>query len=150
MHPSSVPSDTAAAGVRSKLTIEPAAAELRRMSLWLQAQARAAALGEQVAYSLEVCANEAVTNIIEHSRGHPPALPIHLCFVADDREFSLSIEDRALPFDPIAAQVPAPPTDLDRAAPGGLGLVLIRGLLPASRYVREGDRNVLMLRGTLR
>lgn len=131
---------------RSSLRIGSVPTELRRLSHWLNEEARQARLAPDAAYALELCANEAVTNILVH--GRPAEERILLEFAADESEFSLRIEDHAPPFDPLGAELPALPSSLDEATPGGLGLVLIRRLLPASHYTRVGDRNVLVLRGS--
>lgn len=131
---------------RASLHIDSVPAELRRLSHWLSEEAKQARLAPEAAYALELCANEAVTNILVH--GRPAEERILLEFAADDAEFSLRIEDCAPPFDPLGGELPGLPSSLDDATPGGLGLVLIRRLMPASRYIREGDRNVLVLRGS--
>lgn len=61
-----------------------------------------------------------------------------------DSLLRVCIEDDAGPFDPTSAPLPKP-VPLERASPGGRGLVLIRGLAPAVRYERRGGLNRLTL-----
>jgi len=117
------------------------------MSEWLRAAADAAALEPTDAHSLELCANEAIANIVQHGSPSDRRMPIDLQVIADDRSFALMVEDRAGHFDPVTAQLPDLPASLDNARIGGLGHVLIQRLLPGSHYQREGERNVLGLRG---
>lgn len=131
----------------SCLRISTDLGELRRMSEWLRAAADAASLAPTDTHSLELCANEAIANIVQHGSPSERAMPIELTFCADDRSFALKVEDHAGHFDPVSARLPDLPDSLDAAGIGGLGLVLIQRLLPGSDYQREGDRNVLVLRG---
>lgn len=132
----------------SSLRIANDLAELRRMSTWLRDAAQAAALGAKDAYTLELCANEAVTNSSSYGHATDGHRAIVLEFTADAERFALRIEDEADPFDPMAARLPDAPASLEAAPIGGLGLVLIHRLLPHSQYRRDGDRNILVLQGS--
>ena len=120
-------------------------AELRRMSAWLVGEARALGVPAPVVDDLEVCANEAVTNVInygfEGGRRHEIALRI----AVDARQVSLQIEDDGRPFNPLDLPERPDPPSLREAPVGGFGVRLIRRLMPASRYERRGGRNVLTL-----
>ena len=50
-----------------RLIIRNDVAELRRMSEWLVGSGQAAGLSKEVLSRLEVCANEAVSNIISYA-----------------------------------------------------------------------------------
>lgn len=130
------------------LTIGTDLGELRRMSAWLRAVAATAALAPDDAHALELCANEAIANIVQHGQPSRAAMPIELRFSADERGFALRVEDRAGAFDPMAAALPPAPCSLEEARIGGLGVLLIQRLLPETRYQRDGEFNVLMLRGS--
>ncbi len=114
--------------------------ELQRLAVEAAEQA---GLNEATRQHVELVLEETLVNIIRH------AYPAD----ATDRpvELTLVVADHGRPFDPmsedadtidLAANLDA---DLDSRAPGGLGLILIRGMSRAS-YERRDDANVLTLR----
>lgn len=119
--------------------------ELRRMSAWLEARSRLLGMPDRRREDLEVCANEAVTNVIAHGWEAPGDHRISLRLERLGGEIMLEIADEGRPFDPLAGPPHATSLDLASAPVGGLGLPLIRGLLPRSRYARIEGRNVLTL-----
>jgi serine/threonine-protein kinase RsbW len=56
----------------------------------------------------------------------------------------ITYEDATPPFDPLA-HTPPPSLTAEEQAPGGLGLVLVRGLCASLTYSRIGDRNRVTL-----
>jgi len=119
--------------------------ELRRMSAWLVAEARALGVPQPLVDDLEVCANEAVMNTISYGWDDGSRHEISLRIAADTGSVSLEIEDDARPFDPFSAPEHADPASLAEAQIGGLGVRLIRRLMPASHYARRDGRNLLTL-----
>ncbi len=119
--------------------------ELRRMSAWFEASSRSLGVPERSREDLEVCANEAVTNVIAHGWDSSGEHSIALRLERLGSDIALEIVDEGRPFDPLAGPSQAISLDLESAPVGGLGLPLIRGLLPRSRYARIQGRNVLTL-----
>ena len=129
----------------ARLIIRNEITELRRMSDWLVANGQAAGIPSAVLHRLEVCANEAVTNIISYayddSESHEIALELYR--TADGAR--LVIRDDGKPFNMLAAPEHHQPASLADARIGGLGLPLLRGLMSHCVYQRENGFNVLSL-----
>ena len=119
--------------------------ELRRMTDWLRASAAAAALPADLLHKLDVCANEAVTNIISYAYDDARRHEITVELNAIPNGAALVIRDDGKPFDFLAAPASAAPMSLDDAAVGGLGIQLIRRLATRCEYRRENGINVLSL-----
>lgn len=119
--------------------------ELRRMSAWLRDACAELGLGESSAYDLEVCANEAVANVITHACGAGAAHRIRLRIAREGEAVRLDIEDDAQPYDPLSRPPVQLPASLEDARIGGLGVHLMRTLMRECRYVRRDGRNVLSL-----
>jgi len=89
--------------------------------------------------------DEAVTNIIIHGyRGAPGKIALSAELIGDD--IVITLEDRALTFDPMSV----PPPDLTvpphRRRPGGMGIHLIRLATDSVRHrPRPGGGNILTL-----
>ena len=128
-----------------RLIIRSELAELRRMSEWLVAKGEASGIPRDVLFRLEVCANEAVTNIIsyayEDSTSHDIALELNTTATGT----SLIIQDDGKPFDMLEAPEHCQPASLADAKIGGLGLPLIRRLMSHCAYRRENGCNLLRL-----
>lgn len=128
-----------------RLTIARDVGELRRMSAWIARRCETLGVSATARENLDVCANEAVANVIFHGGDATRGREITLVLERTAAEVTLQITDDGVPFDPLAAPSTALSSDLDAAPVGGLGLPLIRGLLPRSRYARVDACNVLTL-----
>jgi len=119
--------------------------QLRRMTEWLRAHADGMHLPDKLAFDFDLCANEAVANIISHGYPKGGAHEIALRFFRNGDSICLEIEDDGIPFDPTDAALPDQPECLERAPIGGLGIGLIRKTMHECYYARRDGRNVLRL-----
>jgi len=128
-----------------RLTISNEMAELRRMSEWLVSSGLACGLQKEMLSRLEVCANEAVTNIIRYayddSKGH--GITLELDKTATGAR--LVIRDDGKPFNVLETPEHRQSASLADARIGGLGIPLIRRLMSQCAYRRENGINVLCL-----
>ena len=89
---------------------------------------------------------ELFTNVVKYGRAEDAvATTIGVTLALEGGELTIEFNDDGPPFDPLLAPSP----DLDRPIAdrpiGGLGLHIVRSLVHAARYRREGDRNHLVL-----
>jgi serine/threonine-protein kinase RsbW len=120
-------------------------AELTRVSGWLHAAARIMKLPATVLSELDVCAEEAVHNVIAHA--YEDSLPhrIQLRLDRTSGQVRLEIEDDGRPFNPLEHPPLKPATTLDEAPLGGYGIHLMRSLMTECSYRRENGKNILTL-----
>lgn len=118
-------------------------AELRRMSAWLADTARAWGLPAERIGELDLCANEAVTNIISYAYDAAGRRQIIVSMQWQDNGVRFSIEDDGRPYNPLAVAPEPLPATLAEARIGGLGVRLILGIATDCGYRREDGRNVL-------
>jgi anti-sigma regulatory factor (Ser/Thr protein kinase) len=71
--------------------------------------------------------------------GHPAEIAVEAQWT--DPVLSITITDKAPPFDPLSAAVQELPRSLADAAPGGLGLGLIRSYVDDAHYARTENQN---------
>ncbi len=115
------------------------------------------ALGEQVErfaeanglpgstlFAVQLCLEEAVSNVIRHAV-LPAGARIGVTLERAAGELVVSITDAGPPFDPLAAAAPAPHESLESAAIGGQGIVLMRRFCHDMRYQHVGGLNRLRL-----
>lgn len=130
---------------RERIVIGNDLAELRRMSQWLLQCAERSAVPDEVVPVLDLCANEAVTNIISYAFADALPHEILVEFAATERGASIVIRDDGQPFDPLALPEYQPAATLEEARIGGIGVHLIRRMASRCEYRREGGMNVLHL-----
>ena len=131
--------------LRPTLVIRNEVSELRHMTEWLRTHAHGMHLPDKLAFDFDLCANEAVANIISYGYPEGGVHEIELRFFRNGDSLCLEIEDDGIPFDPTAAPLPHQPECLARAPIGGLGIGLIRKTMHECRYARRDGHNVLQL-----
>jgi anti-sigma regulatory factor (Ser/Thr protein kinase) len=124
--------------------------ELRRMTQWLWTAAAGAGIAERLVHILDVCANEAVANIISYAYDDAVRHEIALDLSKTASGARLVIRDDGRAFDVSKAPAPATPASLDDARIGGLGIHLIRRMTSRCDYRRENGFNVLLLETELK
>jgi serine/threonine-protein kinase RsbW len=130
---------------KDQIIIANRAGELRRMTLWLWGFAEAEKLPDQLAQDLDLCANEAVSNIINYAYTDSGSHDISLEITRVPAGVRLVIRDDGKPFNPLELPERVMPTNLDDAVIGGLGVHLIRRLTTHCHYERVGAANVLSM-----
>jgi anti-sigma regulatory factor (Ser/Thr protein kinase) len=128
------------------IRIRNEAAELRRVSQWLEERCADWDLPPPLVFDLDLCAQEVVTNIIDHAYSDQGLHHIDLSFSIDDGFVELVIEDNGQPFDPLRRPTTASGVSLEDVKIGGLGIPLVRSLMSDCSYARRGGHNVLTLR----
>lgn len=130
-----------------ELTIAAAGAEVQRAMEWLEAACRRRDVPQAPAERLALCLHEALVNVITHGGGAAAAAPIELALkvgpVPEGIKASVTISDAGAAFNPLSLPPKALPATLDEAAPGGLGLVMIRRCADWLDYRHEDGRNRL-------
>lgn len=117
--------------------------ELRRMSEWLRTACIANGFGSHLLDTLDLCANELVTNIISYAYedGGAHEIVVELDETGDGAR--LTVYDDGRPFNILEAPAHEQPASLDQARIGGLGIHLVRRISSGCRYRREHGRNVV-------
>ncbi|MDX2307821.1 MAG: ATP-binding protein [Hyphomicrobium sp.] len=128
------------------LTLEGTPAAVGRAVEAVRRFALGNGLGEAKAAALGVAVDEAVTNVVRHAYDGDPARSLTLSLSAGRDAVQVDILDNGHPFDPLAGEAALPEGGAEERDVGGLGLLLMRELVDEARYIRDGDRNKLMLR----
>ena len=97
-------------------------------------------------YSIQLAADEAASNIIEHAYEGIPEGEMEIgCGLRGDA-LIITLHDHGLPFDPSTVKPPNLTADLSERQIGGLGVYLMRKLMDEVRYESgSGDGNLLTL-----
>ncbi|MEO8101217.1 MAG: ATP-binding protein [Betaproteobacteria bacterium] len=130
-----------------ELSINASGAEVRRASEWLESACQQREVPQAMAERLVLSLNEVLANVIRHGGANALSSPVGLKLevVADAKsgKAGVTVSDAGIAFNPLSvAEKPLPKT-LDEAAPGGLGLVMIRRFSDWLDYRHEEGRNHL-------
>jgi len=113
---------------------------------YIRRMAETAGLPEERAVRLELAVEEALANVCGYAYADRARAGTVLCRIELRPEgMAVEIVDEGAPFDPLARPDPDTTLDLDRREPGGLGIFLVKRLVDALAYRREGEGNVLRI-----
>jgi serine/threonine-protein kinase RsbW len=104
------------------------------------------ALGRHALFNVELILEETLTNVIRHAFTDDAAHPIDLSVEVETGEIVMRFEDHGIAFNPLDARPTPLPTSIDDAAPGGLGLMLVRKHANSIAYERRDGHNCLTIR----
>ncbi len=135
-------------GGERSLTVPGRYKEIKRICEFVAAGAAQAGFDEEAIFHLELCCDEASTNIIEHAYGGEDGGDITISYKIGEDDFTIVICDQGATFDP--GLVPSPPTidadedSLDEVINqlriGGLGLHFIRNLMDEVHFSSDRQK----------
>lgn len=126
------------------LTVPGRYKEIKRICEFIAVGAARAGFDEATIFHMELCCDEASTNIIEHAYGKEGAGDIVISYQVSGDEFTIVMRDNGEAFDPGA--VPPPPVAPNNASAeeltsqlriGGLGLHFIRNLMDEVHFTSD-------------
>ncbi|WP_431854351.1 ATP-binding protein [Azospirillum sp.] len=133
-------------GTRLEVVLDNDLAELERLAGAVDEFVAAAGLPPEVAFKLNLCFDELITNTVTYGYSDGGRHAIRVRLEVDGREVRAEVEDDADAFDPFTE---APPPDLgsdvDTRRVGGLGVYLVRRSMDRATYRRDGGRNLVHL-----
>jgi len=129
----------------SVLTLDSDIAELARLGEFIDEFCDLEAVPLEICYQLHVALEELVSNAIKYGGCEPKEGAIRLSIRKDGAEVSVVVSDSGVDFNPLDAPSPDLTKSLVDRPVGGLGIHLVRQLIPSIRYERRGGRNYLFL-----
>jgi len=128
----------------ASLLIRSDLAELSRLAAWIDGWAVEHGVPDATAAQVDLCAAEAVTNVMTHGLANVNTHNIEVRIGQHGDDVVLEIEDDGIAFDPTEAPLP-PPVTMDSDRVGGWGMRIVRRLSDELRYHRINGRNRLTL-----
>ena len=105
-----------------------------------------AGIGREDCLKVVLIVEELFTNTVTHGYRKESESPVWIALEPRDTGFTLRYEDAAPPHNPFGEFRPMDTAGLVAQQPvGGLGLKLIKSLVRAAGYSREGERNCIRL-----
>jgi anti-sigma regulatory factor (Ser/Thr protein kinase) len=116
---------------------------------WLESLALEYRIPTETQFAIDLCLEEAVSNVIRHGYDAQTDQPITVEFKAGIDELTFTIEDHAPPFDPLLnATTENPPvaSSIEDFPVGGLGILLMRKFAKNLEYKALDRGNQLAIR----
>ncbi len=114
----------------ARLTLTSRLADLALVRPWVDALAAEYALPQDTVFAINLCLEEALSNVIRHGYGGEANHAITIAFTPIGKDaLTFTIEDNAPPFrppEPEDAQPAPAPSSLEELMPGGQGIRLMR------------------------
>jgi anti-sigma regulatory factor (Ser/Thr protein kinase) len=112
---------------QERLKLNSRLADLALVKPWVDALAGEHAIGEDTVYKIELCLEEALSNIVRHGYKGEPQHRIELSFHSNgDRMLRFAIEDNAPHFNQAGPGRKRAAKNTEDLIPGGHGMPLIR------------------------
>ena len=135
---------------RSHLQISTAPSELVCASEMVEAFCGAHKLPDETSNLMNLVLDEVLSNIVKYAYDTAVGGIIDIELVYSNNELTAFVEDRGIPFNPLAQQTVVHGGPLRSRKAGGLGIVFVKSLLDSVAYERIGDRNKVTLTIQLR
>jgi anti-sigma regulatory factor (Ser/Thr protein kinase) len=134
----------------SHLELQSQLDELARVWPWVEALAGEYCIPAETQFAIQLCLEEALSNIVRHGYLSQPNHPITVdCATpAGTQELLFTVEDNAPPFDPLApsaVEIAPAPTSIDQLQVGGQGIRLMRKFAGSLAYQRLPGGNRLTI-----
>lgn len=97
-------------------------------------EARKAGFSVKEVYAIQLAADEACTNIIEHAYDEMDAGELEVCCDVQPDKVKIVLRDKGASFDPSSVEEPDLDADLSDRKVGGLGIYLMRKLMDEVDY----------------
>ena len=139
---------------KQELTIPGQYSQIRQLCEFVAAGASQAGLDEGAVFHVELCCDEAATNIIEHAYGAEDVGDITVDYEATVDTFTIRLHDNGRSFEPAFVPEPDLPVDDSTADDdavqnlkiGGLGIHFMRNLMDEVYFNFDMDKgNTLVL-----
>jgi serine/threonine-protein kinase RsbW len=106
--------------------------------------AREGGFTEKEIYSLQLAADEAASNIIEHAYAGVSDANLDITSNVRDDTLTITMHDTGTPFDPSTVKPPNLKANLSEREIGGLGVYLMRKLMDEVRYESDSRTGNLL------
>lgn len=107
--------------------------------------ARGGGFPEKTIYSLQLAADEAASNIIEHAYEGISNATLHITCEMKGEEIVITMRDTGRSFSPTSVKEPNLKADLSERQIGGLGVYLMRKLMDTVHYESSKSGNLLTM-----
>ena len=131
---------------KESLILRSQMSELARICPWIENLACQHAIPEETQFAINLCLEEALSNIMRHGYAGAPNREIEIRYsMPQTGVFCFVIDDKAPSFDPVTAIEPPIPVSLEDSSVGGQGLRLLKHFADTLKYEATPGGNRLSI-----
>lgn len=133
---------------QDRLELDSRLTELNRVQPWIESLADRHGFGEDARFSMQLCMEEALANVVLHGYRNQPGHPIIVEASATADALFFAIHDQApafLPAEPASSNAPGKPASLETIQPGGNGIRLLHRFAGSLTYESRPGGNRLTI-----
>ena len=131
--------------MESRTSVPGEAAQLPALARFLQDFCVTAELPPGAALPFEIALEEIFMNVVMHGSPAGRLARVEVSLALCDDDLTLAVVDDGPAFDPLSLPTPDVNAPLNARRVGGLGVYLVRQMMDAVSYAREGPRNRLRM-----
>jgi anti-sigma regulatory factor (Ser/Thr protein kinase) len=121
--------------IQEQLVLQSRLSELKQVPQWIAGLATRLAISEKIQYSMDVCLEEAISNVIRHGYAGREDRPVTVRFAAPrEGYFEFAVEDEAPHFNPLEAPAQQALKPGAEMRVGGQGIRFLRELADVLEY----------------
>lgn len=128
----------------SKTTLDANFDNLDEIRELVGAAARQVGFSDKEVYAIQLAADEASSNIIEHAYAGVTGGKLEIELSISQKELKITMRDHGKSFDPSSVPEPNVKADLSERKIGGLGMYLMRKLMDEVSYESSPERGNLL------
>jgi serine/threonine-protein kinase RsbW len=128
----------------SKTTFDASFDNLDEIRELVGAAARQVGFSEKEIYTIQLAADEASSNIIEHAYAGVTGGQLEIEVSISEKELKITMRDHGKSFDPSSVPEPNVKADLSERKIGGLGMYLMRKLMDEVSYESSPETGNLL------
>ena len=132
--------------ITRKLVLPNDIETIPQLNEFIDTVAEEVGLDMSLTMSLNLALEEAVVNVMDYAYLDGQKGDVDIEVTADQQWLTFVISDTGIAFDPTAQEDADTTLSAEERPIGGLGIFLVRQLMDAIDYKREGNKNVLTLR----
>jgi len=135
--------DSEANRPEASLSLRNKLSEIAQLPGWIEGLASLYSIPEEIEFAINVCLEEAVSNVIRHGYGEGEAGVVTVRFAMPERDlFEFTVEDEAQHFNPLDAPVP---NTQGTPRVGGQGIHFLRHFTKKVEYTMKPTGNRLSM-----
>ena len=130
--------------IQDRIVLSSDLSEMRRVFPWIEALASQYEIAESLQFAINLCLEEAVSNVIRHGYANQVGSFIAVRFmISSEGNLVFTVDDDAPPFNPLEAQALPVLDEQGEIRIGGHGIRLIRGFADMLEYEPTSTGNRL-------